>query len=61
MDSLFAQGLGKDFKGYLSLGLYLAAVAIAFFQPLASCVLYAVVAGIWIVPDRRFERLVNRN
>jgi uncharacterized membrane protein len=57
-DSLFARGLGRDTKGYVSLGLYLAALPLAFVQPWISCAFYVVVACIWIVPDRRFERLV---
>jgi len=57
-DSLFARGLGGDRKGNLSLALYVAAVALAFVQPLISCAIYVAVACIWIVPDRRFERLL---
>ena len=57
-DSAYARGLGNDFKGYLSLVLYVAAIALAFFVPWLSCALYLVVALIWIVPDRRFEKLL---
>jgi TMEM175 potassium channel family protein len=35
--------------------LYLSAIALAFFVPIVSCALYAVVAALWIVPDRRIE------
>ena len=44
------------FKEYSSLALYLAAIAVAFFQPYVSIALYVAVALIWIVPDRRFTR-----
>ena len=57
-DSLFARGLGRDTKGYLSLALYLVAIALAFVQPWISCALYVAVACLWIVPDRRFEKLI---
>jgi uncharacterized membrane protein len=59
-DSVLAKALGSDFKGNISLVIYLAAIALAFFYPLASCALYAVVATIWLYPDRRFERLLQK-
>ena len=34
-------------------------IGIAFVQPWLACVGYVAVAGIWIVPDRRFERLLK--
>jgi uncharacterized membrane protein len=57
-DSAFARGLGRDRKGYLSLVLYVVALAVAFWQPLLSCALYIAIACMWIVPDRRFEKLI---
>jgi hypothetical protein len=30
----------------------------AFFLPLAAVALYVVVAAIWLVPDRRIERML---
>ena len=59
-DSPFARALGSDLKGWLSLALYVAAVVLAFAWPLASCAIYVIVAAIWLVPDRRFEKLVAR-
>jgi len=56
-DSLLARALGKDLKGKISLVIYSAAIIIAFAQPLVSCALYVVVAGVWLCPDPRFERL----
>ena len=58
-DSLFAKALGKDFKGNISLAIYIVALALAFFQPLIACALYAVVAVIWLCPDQRFEKLLR--
>ena len=57
-NSLLAQALGSDFKGKVSLVLYLAAVALAFVQTWISLALYVLVALMWLVPDRRFERLL---
>jgi uncharacterized membrane protein len=54
--SVLARAVGADFKGNISLVFYMAAIALAFLQPLLSCVLYVIVAIIWLVPDRRIER-----
>jgi uncharacterized membrane protein len=59
-DSLLARALGTDRKGRLSLVIYVIAIAAAFRLPWLSGVLYAVVAIIWLVPDRRIERLLPR-
>src|SRR4051812_11882011 len=58
-DSTLARALGKDSKGYLSLALYLASIALAFVQPWLACAGYVVVAGIWLRPDPRFEKLLK--
>jgi uncharacterized membrane protein len=58
-DSLIAKALGSDFKGNISLAIYVVAIAIAFWQRWITCVLYAVVAAIWLIPDRRFEKLLQ--
>lgn len=60
-DSLTGKALGRaDFKGKSSMILYVLALAMVAWLPWASCVLYAVVAAIWFVPDRRFEKVVAR-
>lgn len=59
-ESALSRAVGHDAKGKLSLALYLAALAVVTWLPRLSCVLYAVVAVIWIVPDRRFEKVVSR-
>jgi len=45
----------RSWKEAVSPVLYLCAIALAFFVPIVSCALYAVVAALWIVPDRRIE------
>jgi uncharacterized membrane protein len=59
--SLLARALGSDLKGKISPVLYLTAVALAFVLPWASIALYAVVAVVWLVPDRRIEQVLPKN
>lgn len=58
-DSTLATAIGEDFKGKLSLGLYAAAVLLAFVNPWPACLLYAGVALLWLVPDQRIEKTLN--
>lgn len=48
--------VGDDRKGKLSLALYVAGMALAFFAPYAAAAIYVAIAAIWLVPDRRIER-----
>jgi len=59
-DSLLARAIGRDWKGKLSPVLYLSAIPLAFVSPWISNSLYALVALIWLVPDRRIERVLER-
>ena len=54
-DSDLAAAIGDDAKGKLSVVLYAAAVGLAFLAPLVACGVYALVALMWLVPDRRIE------
>ncbi|HEX8551899.1 MAG TPA: TMEM175 family protein [Abditibacteriaceae bacterium] len=54
-DSTLALALGKDFKGKISIGIYLAAIPLAFVSPWIAIALYVVTAVMWFVPDRRIE------
>jgi uncharacterized membrane protein len=51
-----ARMIGSDLKGRLSPLLYLSGIGLAFVRPWVSELLYALVAAIWLVPDRRIER-----
>ncbi len=51
-----ASAIGSDFKGKISLVMYAAAVGLAFVQTGISIAVYALVALLWLVPDRRIER-----
>jgi len=55
-DSTLATALGSDLKGKMSLVIYLLAIALAFENAWISCVLYVLVAVIWLIPDRRIEK-----
>ena len=59
-DSVLARALGRDFKGKVSMALYAAALPLAFLSPWASCAVYVVVAIMWLVPDRRIERVLPK-
>ena len=60
-NSELAQALGKDWKGKLSTATYIIGVIIAFWYPQVACALYALVACIWLIPDRRIEKkVINR-
>jgi uncharacterized membrane protein len=57
--SVLAEALGKDWKGKLSAVLYVIAIALAFALPWMSWAIYALVASIWLVPDRRIARALE--
>ena len=57
-DSLLARALGSDIKGRVSLLGYAIAIAAAFVWPWLAGALYALVAVIWLVPDRRIEKVL---
>jgi uncharacterized membrane protein len=59
--SVLAEALGRDVKGKLSPILYAAAIALAFVYPWASIVIYVLVALMWLVPDRRIERVIGKS
>ena len=58
-DSALATALGSDWKGKLSLASYAAAIALAFADQRVSDALYVFVTLLWLVPDRRIERLTT--
>jgi uncharacterized membrane protein len=55
-DSPLAVALGRDFKGKVSIVMYLAAIPLAFVNPGLACGLFVFVAVLWLIPDRRIER-----
>ena len=60
-NSLLAAAIGTDWKGKLSPVLYLSAIPLAFVSPWIASGLYAFVAFLWLVPDRRIERVLAKH
>ena len=56
--SELAQAIGDDRKGKVSLALYALAFGLAFVVPWASVALFVTVSVIWVIPDRRIERVI---
>ena len=57
-DSLLKKAVGGDWKGKASPLLYLVAISVAFWSEWISQGLYVLVALIWLVPDRRIEKVL---
>jgi uncharacterized membrane protein len=55
-DSSFAKALGSDTKGKLSLVIYAMGIGLSFLHPMLGFASYVLVAIIWFVPDKRFEK-----
>ena len=58
-ESILAKALGKDRKGVISVLLYSVAIPLAFVYRWAAEAIYVLVALIWLVPDRRIEKLLQ--
>ena len=56
-DSLLAAALGEGKKERISLFLYTAAIPLAFINPRIALALYVTVAILWLIPDRRIEKV----
>jgi uncharacterized membrane protein len=59
-DSLLALAIGSDWKGKISPALYLAAIPLAYVSSWIASGIYVIVAMLWLIPDRRIERVVAR-
>ncbi len=58
-DSVLRRALGRDWKGRLSPLIYLGAIGLAFLSSRIAIALYAFAALLWLVPDRRIERVLR--
>jgi uncharacterized membrane protein len=54
-DSRIATALGRDFKGKVSVLLYMVGVPMAFINRWVAGAIYVAVAVIWFIPDKRIE------
>lgn len=59
-DSLLAKAVGRDLKGKLSMVCYAAAIGLAFVNHWLADALYLFVATIWLIPDRRIVRALEK-
>ena len=59
-DSLLRRAVGADWKGTLSPILYVIAIPAAFLHEAIAGIIYVAVALIWLIPDRRIERVLSR-
>jgi TMEM175 potassium channel family protein len=59
-DSLLARAVGADLKGKLSPVLYVTAMGLGFVATWMALAIYVLAAAIWLIPDRRIERLAGR-
>jgi uncharacterized membrane protein len=57
--SLLQKAVGADFKGRMSPVFYLTAVIVACYSPGVAQAIYALVALMWLVPDRRIEKVLT--
>ncbi len=55
-DSVLSTALGRDFKGKVSIVIYLVAIPLALVKWWLACALYVLVAIMWLIPDRRIEK-----
>ena len=58
-DSVLATALGADFKGKISMVIYLIAIPLALVRSWLACALYVLVAVMWLAPDRRIEKTIT--
>lgn len=58
-ESVLAKAFGSDFKGKLSVACYAFAIGLSFFQVWAAGSLYIIVALMWLVPDKRIEKILH--
>ena len=59
-EARLAEAIGPDTKGRISPVIYVVGIVAAFVAPWVSFALYTVVGLIWVIPDRRIERIFPR-
>ena len=56
---VLARAIGSDWKGWSSLAAYVTAMPFAFLSPWIAIGIYLAIAILWLVPDRRIERVIG--
>ena len=59
-NSDLAKAVGADRKGQIAPVAYVAAIGLAFVNPLIAGAIYLGVALMWLIPDRRIERVLGQ-
>jgi uncharacterized membrane protein len=54
-DSLLSKSIGNDFKGNISVAIYIAGILLSLINGWLGIAMYAAVAIMWFIPDRRIE------
>ncbi|MCB0653160.1 MAG: DUF1211 domain-containing protein [Saprospiraceae bacterium] len=60
-NGILAKAVGKDLKGKASPILYLLAIASCWVNAWISGAIYILVALMWLIPDKRIEKIINQN
>ena len=55
-ESKLAKAFGNDFKGRISIVLYVIGIAASLWQTWFAVAVYVLVAAMWVIPDRRIEK-----
>lgn len=58
-NSILARAIGKDRKGKLSPVFYITGIAACWLSTAIAGAVYVLVAFIWLIPDKRIERIIN--
>ena len=58
-DSVLSKAIGKDLKGKISPVLYSIGIISANFNPLFAGIMYILVALMWLIPDKRIEKIID--
>lgn len=60
-NSLLARAIGSDMKGRVSILLYILGIGAAFYSRVLAQLFYVTVALMWLIPDRRIERMISNS
>lgn len=59
-NSALAKAVGADIKSIVSIIIYIIAIIVSFYQSYLGYILYIVVAIMWLIPDRRIEKVLTK-
>jgi TMEM175 potassium channel family protein len=58
-ESILKKAIGRDWKGKLSPLFYVVGIVVALFEPWISQAIFVAAALIWLIPDRRIEKVMR--